>query len=85
MGKLRGDLLQHRQKSSVDFERQDLCSGLGQRHREGAEARSDLEDARTSAGTGLASDDPGEVGVGQEVLAEGLSGTDAVPGGEFLE
>jgi len=58
---------------------------VGQRHGERPEAGSDLEDPLARAGSGELRDPPGKVRVGQEVLAERLGRTDAVPGGELLQ
>jgi hypothetical protein len=78
-------LLERRKKRSVDLQGKHLGPGLRECNGEGTEACPNFQDPIAGSGPGLSGDEPGEIGIGQEMLAERLSGTDAVPGSEVLK
>jgi hypothetical protein len=69
----------------VGLDREHARPRAGERDRERPQAGTDLEDAVAGADARVRDDRAGEVRVGEEMLAEPLRGTEAVPGGERLQ
>jgi hypothetical protein len=77
------DLGQCRDQRPVELDGEDLGAGGGQGHREGAEACAHLHHPVARSDARLRSDRPRQVRVDEEVLAQGLGGTDAVAAGDL--
>jgi hypothetical protein len=63
---------------AVSLDGEDPRPRLGQGKRQGSQPGTDLEDPAPRAGAGQAGDTPDGVGIGDEVLPEGLTGPEAV-------
>jgi len=78
-----GHLVQGPCQARVDLHRDHLRAGAGQDRGEGTDTRADLEDVAAGGYLGQADDPPGQGGVDQEVLPEGLAGLDVVAAGQL--
>jgi hypothetical protein len=80
-----GDLAQRRHDPPVELDREDLGAGGRQGDRQRPEPAPDLQDVVPRPDPGVGGDGPGEVGVRQEVLAQGLGRADPVALGQVTE
>lgn len=69
----------------VHLDREDPGSRLGERDRQGPEAGADLDDPIAFPNAGIGNDRPGEVRVGEEVLAADPGRSDPVARREVLQ
>ena len=65
-----GDLLEHGQKPGIDLVGDDVGAGGGQSPGQGPRSCADLDDLLPGRHSGDVHDLPGDVGVGEEVLAQ---------------
>jgi hypothetical protein len=85
VGTLADRFAERGQQRTVQLDGDDVAPGVGQRERQRAEPRTDLEDGVAGADAGIEDDRAREVRIGEEVLTERSGRGDAVPLGEGSE